>query len=121
MKEGEKDEEKEEEEDEIPTTPLPAKWECLGSDLEIREGHFKERKDLVMTHFFAIVLVIVATWQAIGPMQISQWLNLVQKSFAILKYLWVGHSLLSLSYSSTYEQRNEILMHIHTMALLMDL
>ena len=36
-----------EEEDEIPTTPIPVKWECLGSDREIREAHFKEKRSLV--------------------------------------------------------------------------
>ena len=44
--EGEKAGEKEDE-DQIPTTPVPVKWECLGSDLEIKEGHFEEKKSLV--------------------------------------------------------------------------
>ena len=40
--------EEEEEEDVIPTTPIPQAWECLGSDLEIREGHFTDKRPLVM-------------------------------------------------------------------------
>ena len=42
-----------EEEDEIPTTPIPVKWECLGSDLEIREEHFKEKRSLVREQWIA--------------------------------------------------------------------
>ncbi len=37
----------EEEEDEIPKTPEPKEWVCLGSDLEIMEGHFQDTRPLV--------------------------------------------------------------------------
>lgn len=39
--------EEEEEEDEIPKTPIPQKWECLGSDREVKEQHFKDKRELV--------------------------------------------------------------------------
>ena len=44
LAEGKKDEE---DEDEIPRTPIPQKWECMNSDLEIKEGHFKDKRELV--------------------------------------------------------------------------
>lgn len=37
----------EEEEDEIPVTPIPKRWECLGSDREVKEGQFKDKRALV--------------------------------------------------------------------------
>ena len=41
--------EEEEEELEIPRTPEPKEWECLGSDLEIREAFVLPQRPLV-TH-----------------------------------------------------------------------
>lgn len=37
----------EEDEDEIPSTPIPSEWVCLGSDIEIKEGMFKNSRPLV--------------------------------------------------------------------------
>ena len=53
--EGVKDDE--EEEEVIPTTPVPKEWECLGSDLEIKEGFMAPGRPLVrLWHYFHIVL-----------------------------------------------------------------
>lgn len=48
MVDGEGGKEEEEDDDEIPTTPVPKEWECLGSDLEIREGHFQDNRPRVI-------------------------------------------------------------------------
>ena len=37
----------EEEDEEIPTTPEPKEWECLGSDKEILEGIVTQSRPLV--------------------------------------------------------------------------
>lgn len=37
----------EEEEEEIPPTPVPKEWECLGSDLEIKETFLEPGRPLV--------------------------------------------------------------------------
>ena len=37
----------EDEEDELPKTPIPQKWECLNSDKEIKEYHFRDQRSLV--------------------------------------------------------------------------
>ena len=43
---------KEEEEDEvIPSTPIPKEWDCLGSDLEIKEGFMEPGRPLVCVGF----------------------------------------------------------------------
>ena len=46
MENGEEEME-EEEEDELPSTPEPRKWECLGSDLDIIDGYFMKERGLV--------------------------------------------------------------------------
>ena len=40
----------EEEEDEIPSTPEPKEWECLGSDKIIEERHYSNTRELVRKH-----------------------------------------------------------------------
>ena len=47
MAEGEGGEEEEEEAVEIPQTPEPREWVCLGSDLEILEQQVTNSRDLV--------------------------------------------------------------------------
>ena len=37
----------EEEEEGIPPTPVPKEWDCLGSDLEIKEGFMEPGRPLV--------------------------------------------------------------------------
>ena len=37
----------EEEEEQIPPTPVPKEWECLGSDLEIKETFMESERSLV--------------------------------------------------------------------------
>ena len=38
---------KEEEEEVIPPTPVPKEWDCLGSDVEIKEGFMEPGRPLV--------------------------------------------------------------------------
>ena len=63
---GEGEEEEEEEEDAIPQTPIPQKWECLGSDLEIKEGYFKDKRPLV--GICQRVAVPTAAWHLISEL-----------------------------------------------------
>lgn len=41
--------EDEEEHEEIPPTPVPKEWECLGSDLEIKETFMEPGRPLVIS------------------------------------------------------------------------
>ena len=43
----------EEEEEVIPPTPVPKEWDCLGSDLEIKEGFMEPGRPLVSGHALA--------------------------------------------------------------------
>lgn len=40
-----------EEEEEMPPTPVPKEWECLGSDLEIRETFMEPGRPLVSEYW----------------------------------------------------------------------
>ena len=51
--------EEEEEDEEIPPTPVPKEWDCLGSDLEIKEGIMEPGRPLVSGLCVTCLLVCV--------------------------------------------------------------
>ena len=43
-----------EEEEVIPPTPVPKEWDCLGSDIEIKEGFMEPGRTLVKSYLLHV-------------------------------------------------------------------
>lgn len=54
----------EEEEEVIPPTPVPKEWDCLGSDIEIKEGFMEPERPLVNGLLVTCLLLTIGAYTA---------------------------------------------------------